>query len=202
MATRWTSASCFDAVGRPLVMLDLEEPDIAVAEAEWRHDRAPRLGPGRLDAAVAQRVDHDDRTARLQRQLAKQGVILSQGLAVSLGARRLRHAAAILGRVARAIDEAQVVVLQLPDPEVRPVHEPVRQPLDQGARLDKGDVRGDDVFHGVDDVLLLGGDRLLEDPLEHVAGGEHDEQDRPGAPAVGRDARSSRHTPPRSRRRR
>src|SRR5688572_32593588 len=139
-------------------MLELEQADRALAEAQGDHDDAARLGAPREDARITQRVGDEDDVADVQRLLAQRREL------------RVRDARWIEVALDSLPDVLQLSVLEPTDPERLPVDEPMGELLNPLERIADVDIGGDDLFHREDLVQLLGGDRLLEDPLEEQSG--------------------------------
>ena len=81
-----------------------------------------------------------------------------------------------------AVHQRHDAVMQPVDPEVAPVDQPVRQPLDALEGILETDVCRDDRFHRVNLVEFFGGNGLFDHLFEEQAEEREDEADQdPGA---------------------
>ena len=146
------------------MVLELQRADDVIAELE-RYDHQALHFDGRVgDALVARHiVDHDRLTARRHGAPQRRDVLrrLPPPFPAALGAMHQRHYA----------------IVESVDPEIAPIHQPVRQPLDALERVRQADVGGDHRLHRVDLVQLLGRDRFVDHLLEQQAEEREDEAD-------------------------
>ena len=151
-----------------LVVLEFQEADGAVTEAEREHDHAARHRASGKHPFVAQHIVDLDGLAGVQ-------AFRAERRHVDVGfARRVQVP------FRAAPDMEQHVILVAANAELPPVHEPVRQRLDAAERIGDVPVRRDNLLHGEDLVELLGGDGLLEDALhEHPRTAEDHANQRP-----------------------
>ena len=97
------------SVCSPLVVLQLEQPNGAIPEPQRRHDVTARVRARMLHATVAQGIEDDRRSARLQRER-------SEGLSIRTGSDWREQQSPLA-----AVDETRAVGTQEIDPEVVPV---------------------------------------------------------------------------------
>ncbi len=158
-----------------LVMLQLEDANRPVAEAQGQHHDAAHARATRRDAFIAERVGDVDRDALLERVGAK---------ALERRVERSGGGEIAVVAVPHVLEHA---VVEPRDAELPPIHEPMGQRLDALEGIGQAHVRRHHLLHRQDLVELLGRDRLLEDPLEeqpHAREGDSGHEPRRG-PVVG-----------------